>query len=137
MRQFELGGMAVMSETFILATSTGPPGANSVEYLMERMSSGSSTGRTTSPPSWLFPPSRTSRLKSTTCDPSVEKGARGGRALTSTDGGTAAPLTPVPVTWRDGKMLVLVSGPSFTRIGALQVFPLSFEYWMNTFTWSE
>jgi hypothetical protein len=72
-RQFELGGIAVMSETVIFATRIGLLDAsNSVEYLIERTSSGSSTGRTTRPPTWLLPPSRTSRRKSTTCDPSVE-----------------------------------------------------------------
>jgi hypothetical protein len=53
MRQFELGVIAVMSETFILVTSTGagfPAEVGSAEYKTERMSSGSSMGITAVPP---------------------------------------------------------------------------------------
>ena len=53
-RQFELGGMAVISETFIVATSSGAgsiPDVGSAEYRTERISRASSTGRTAVPPS--------------------------------------------------------------------------------------
>lgn len=52
-RQFELGGIAAMSETFMVATSNGALSlaeVGSAEYKTERMSSGSSTGTTAVPP---------------------------------------------------------------------------------------
>jgi len=53
MRQFELGVIVVMSETFIVATRRGagfPAEVGSAEYKTESISSGSSTGITAVPP---------------------------------------------------------------------------------------
>src|SRR6266404_227750 len=116
MRQFELTGIVVMSETFILTTSTGAEliaEVGSAEYKMERISSGSSTGRTAVPPSSGLPPSRTSSLKSVTCDPgipptSIALGSGslggGGTALPSTGVGIFAPVAPGPLIWRVTKV---------------------------------
>ena len=68
-RQFELGGIAVISDTFMVATSRGAlfvDDAGSAEYRTERISRGSSTGSTAVPPSSGLPPNRTSSLKSVT-----------------------------------------------------------------------
>lgn len=53
MRQFELGVIVVMSDTFMVATNSGagfPAEVGSAEYKTERISSGSSTGITAVPP---------------------------------------------------------------------------------------
>src|SRR5207237_10014242 len=111
MRQFELGVIAVISETFILTTSTGAEliaEVGSAEYKMERISSGSSTGRTAVPPSSGLPPSRTSSLKSVTCDPGIPPTSTalgsgsvggGGPALPSTGIGLFAPAATSHMTW--------------------------------------
>jgi hypothetical protein len=116
MRQFELGGRAVMSETFMVETSNGALSTaevGSAEYKTERISSGSSIGTTAVPPSSGLPPRRTSCGKSVTCDPgipptfaTVGTGSFGGvgKALPSTGTGIPPPVAPGPLIWRVTKV---------------------------------
>ena len=59
-------GLEEFTASFDLVGEVG-----SLEYRTERISSGSSTGTTAIPPSSGLPPSRTSSLKSVTCDPGM------------------------------------------------------------------
>jgi len=70
MRQFELGGITVISETFILVTKV-PVEVGSAEYKIERISRASGTGITIVPPAPGLPPVRTSFGKSVTWDPGM------------------------------------------------------------------
>jgi hypothetical protein len=116
-RQFELGGIVVISETFMVVTrrlSVNEKRTGSAEYKTERISSGSLIGTTSIPPSSGLPPSRTSRAKSVTCDPGIPETpaatqdacssavGRGefdgvGKAVPSTGAGTSAPVAPGPL----------------------------------------
>ena len=119
-RQFELGGSAVISDTFMVATRyfslLSENGTGSAEYNTERMSSGSLLGTTAVPPSSGLPPRRTSRAKSVTCDPAIPSipaatqvafssavgrpfGALG-KPLPSTGDGISAPVAPRPLICR-------------------------------------
>jgi hypothetical protein len=108
-RQFVLGGITVISETFMVVTNSGalfPPDVGSAEYKTERISVGSSTATTAVPPVSGFPPSRTSWGKSVTCDPGIPPtfaevgtGSFGGagKALPSTGVGITDPVAPGPL----------------------------------------
>jgi hypothetical protein len=104
--------MAVMSDTFMVATSIGELSVGDVgsaEYRIESISSGSSTASTAVPPSSGLPPMRTSSLKSVTCEPGIPPTladvgngsfAGEGNPPPSTGAGTVVPNAPGPLIWR-------------------------------------